>query len=268
MPYSKTHYFMLLILIITVVAFWPSYFGRLNDAPLAHHLHGATSTLWILLIAWQSWLIHNGRRAAHRKAGLLIFVMVPLMTAAFALVTWAGAQKAVADHPFYVLFGQALLTADVWLMCSTALQVYLAMRWRRLVHIHSALIIGTLIGLLPPILSRLFANYLPGMMIEGPDTLYRFEYAIQLSMLLSVLLGIGLAVLYRKSRWPWLMAAGIAAISYGLYATVGQTNWWAAVVMHLSQLHPGTIYLSGLLLGILAVVFGWRHGLTAHSPQG
>ena len=115
MPYSKTHYFMLALLVITVIAFWPSYFGQLSKAPLAHHLHGVTSTLWVLLIAWQSWLIHSGRRQAHRTAGKLMFVLVPLMTAAFALVTWAGAQKAVGGHPFYTLFGQALLTADVWL---------------------------------------------------------------------------------------------------------------------------------------------------------
>ena len=262
MPYSKTHYYMLALLVITVIAFWPSYFGQLGKAPLAHHLHGVTSTLWVLLIAWQSWLIHSGRRQAHRTAGKLMFVLVPLMTAAFVMVTWVGAQKSVGGHPFYTLFGQALLTADVWLTLTMAVQVYLALRFRRQVHLHSALMISTLVGLLPPILSRLFANHLPGMIIEGPDTLYRFEYALQLSMLLSVIMGIALALIYRKSGWPWLLAAFISGFSFALYATLGQTGLWAELVAWMATLNPASAYLSGLAIGVVALVLGWRHGKT------
>ena len=107
-------------------------------------------TIIIALLA-VSWLIDR-YAGLHRNISLL-FLAVPLMTAAFAMVTWAGAQKAVGGHPFYTLFGQALLTADVWLTLTMAVQVYLALRFRRQVHLHSALMISTLVGLLPPILT-------------------------------------------------------------------------------------------------------------------
>ena len=70
MPYSKVHYFMLALLPVTLLAFWQSYFGRLSDASIAHHIHGITGTAWILLIALQSWLIHHGK--AHRLIKLRI----------------------------------------------------------------------------------------------------------------------------------------------------------------------------------------------------
>lgn len=70
MPYSKAHWFVLALLPVTLLAFWPSYFGILREAPLAHHLHGVTSTLWILLIAGQSVAIHSRRLPLHRTAGV------------------------------------------------------------------------------------------------------------------------------------------------------------------------------------------------------
>ena len=100
MPYSKTHYYMLALLVITVLAFWPSYFGRLSDAPLAHHLHGVTGTLWILLIAVQSYVIHARKIQLHRRVGKLVLVLAPVLIGSFALVTWVGSQKAIAGHPF------------------------------------------------------------------------------------------------------------------------------------------------------------------------
>ncbi|TDR16857.1 hypothetical protein [Marinicella litoralis] len=260
MPYSKAHHLMFVLLAVTVIAFWPSYFAVLSEAPLAHHIHGITATVWILLIALQSWLIHHGKRQQHRKAGLLIFIMVPLMTAAFALVTWLGAIKAVGQHPFYVEIGQALLTADVLLIFATALQIYLALKFRRNVHVHSALIISTLFGLLPPILSRLFSNHIPSMQITSLDSMYRFAYAIQLSILVTFLMALALALIYRKSRWPWLLAASISFIIYLIYSTVGYSVWWGDQTQIIASLNPLIAYGFGFLLGLFACVLGWHHG--------
>ena len=260
MPYSKTHYYMLALLVITVLAFWPSYFGRLSDAPLAHHLHGVTGTLWILLIAVQSYVIHARKIQLHRRVGKLVFVLAPVLIGSFALVTWVGSQKAIAGHPFYVRFGQALLTADAILTVATAALVYLALRFRAKVHLHSALMISTVCGLLPPILSRLITNSVPGLRIDGPDTIYRFGYGLHISMVLTIGIGVFLYFRYRANGWPWLLGAGITAFVYLMYATYGQTEAWAAVVQQMSSLSPGVIFGFGLLLGILACVLGWRHG--------
>lgn len=260
MPYSKTHWFMLALLPLTLAAFWPSYFGILRDAPLAHHLHGVTGTLWILLIAAQSFAIHARRLPLHRSMGRLVFVLAPLLIGAFALVTWAGAVKAAANHPFYEMFGRALLTGDALLTFATPLLVYLALRHRRNVYLHGALMIGTVIGLLPPIVARLFNFYVPGLVIQGPDTLYRFGHALQISVALSVALAVVLALRYRPHGWPWWLAAAITALVYLSYATVGQTAPWTAAVLEIATWPPVAVFAFGVALGALACWLGWRHG--------
>lgn len=268
MPYAKAHWFMLALLPATLLAFWPSYFGILREAPLAHHLHGVTGTLWILLLAGQSFAIHSRRLSAHRTMGRLVFVLAPLLIGAFSLVTWAGAQKSVAQHPFYEAFGRALLTGDALLVFATALLVYLALRHRRRVHLHSALMLSTVMGLLPPILTRIFNFYVPGLMITGPETLYRFGQALLLSVALTVALGIFLALRYQRHGWPWWLASGLVALLYLLYATVGQTAQWTQVVAGIASLSPILVFAFGALLGVMVCALGWRHGDSTRGVAG
>ena len=260
MPYAKAHWFMLALLPVTVLAFWPGYFGNLRDAPLAHHLHGITGTLWILLIAGQSFAVHSRRLPLHRSVGRSVFVLAPLLIGAFCLVTWAGAQKSAAQHPFYEAFGRALLTGDSLLVFTTALLVYLALRHRRRVQLHSALMLGTVTGLLPPILTRVFNGYVPGLVISGPETLYRFGSALLLSIILTVTLGIVLALWRRPYGWPWWLASGILVLLYLLYATLGQTALWSGVVAEIATWSPIAVFTFGAVLGALACMLGWRHG--------
>jgi hypothetical protein len=232
----------------------------LAQAPTAHHWHGITATAWLLLMATQSVTIHRGQRHWHRRLGWLLLVLVPLMSAAFALVTWQGAIKAVNQHPFYVLFGEALLTADVLLLFTTSLQVYLALKFRRQVHLHSALMLSTVMGLLPPVLSRLFANWVPGLLITGPDTLYLFEYCLQLSMLVSLLLAVWLYLKHQAHGWPWILAAMLVILMYVLYATLGQTLVWQRVVAQLATWSMAWVFATGWVVGLLACVLGWYQG--------
>ena len=268
MPFSKTHYFMLALLPLTVLAFWPSYFGNLRAAPVAHHLHGVTGTAWILLIAAQSYAISTRRLPLHRSVGKAVFVLTPLLVGAFALVTWAGAQKAVVQHPFYEMFGRALLTGDAMLTFATPLLVYLALRFRKQVHLHGALMIATVMGLLPPILARLMNVYLPGLKIQGPDTLYLFGHSLLISVIATVALSVYLAIRYRPHSWPWWLAAAINALLYALYATYGQTARWTEWVVRLSEVPPIVVFAFGAVLGILACWLGWRHGQTGSVSVG
>lgn len=259
MPYTKAHYFMLLLLPVTALAFWPSYFGILPDAPLVHHLHGITGTLWILLIAAQSFAVQTRKLRLHRTMGKLVFFLAPAMVAAFAMVTWLGAQKSVSGHPFYAMFGHPLLTGDALLTFATPWLVYLALRHRSNMHLHGALMISTVFALLPPILARVINNYVPGMIIEGPDTLYLFGYSLYISLALTLVLAMALYFRYRAHGWPWLLAAGITALLWILFETVGRTDAWTDVVEGIAALPPIAVFVAGLLLGLAACVGGWYH---------
>ena len=260
LPYTTAHFWLLGLLAITFLAFWDSYFGVLSKVSLADHWHGTTATTWILLMAFQSYTIHKGNRSLHRTVGLLLFVSVPLMVGAFAMVIQAAIQKTVAGHPFYQLFGEALLTVDFALLVVVPLQVFLALKYRHRVLLHSALMLSTVAGLLPPVLSRLFSNYVPGLMITGPETVYLFEYSLVLGMACSAILGVLLYRLHQKDGWPWLLAAALSVFYYVMYATLGQTEIWHQVVLSSVNVKPLAAFICGVILGLLSCVLGWHWG--------
>ena len=260
MPYKTAHFYLLALIPITFIAFWPSYFGVLSSAPLAHHLHGVTGTLWILLLALQNWSIHSGRRELHKLSGKSLFILLPVMTAAFAMVTLNGAQTFAKGHIFYDMFGKALLTADVLLTFVTPALVMLALMHRHQAAIHGALMHSTIIGLLPPILARLFAGFMPGMTIRGDDTLYRFEYCLQLSMAVSLAICIYLYWRNKQNGWPWLLAGIITIVIYTLYATLGQSQLWSDASIYMSAFNMTEAFLFGLVIGIVACTLGWFNG--------
>lgn len=45
LPFPRAHYWVLVLLVTTFAAFWPSYFMVFADASFAHHLHGITASL-------------------------------------------------------------------------------------------------------------------------------------------------------------------------------------------------------------------------------
>ena len=252
---------MLALLLVTVFAFWPSYFGKLSSAPWIHHIHGVTGTLWILLIATQSYLIDTRKIDLHRRFGKLLFVLVPVLVGAFGLVTWLGAQKSVGGHPFYEQIGHSLLTGDALLIFTTPLIVYLALRFRRSVPLHAALMISTVFGLLPPIMFRIIAIHVPGLKVEGMETFYRFEYALYLSLALTAAIALYLYFRNRAHGWPWLLGAGVIALMFLLYETLGKTESWTEIVRHIANLSPIMVFAFGIVFGLLATILGWRHGL-------
>jgi hypothetical protein len=45
MPYSRAHLYLLILVPLVGLAFWPGYFARLGETPWAIHLHGITAML-------------------------------------------------------------------------------------------------------------------------------------------------------------------------------------------------------------------------------
>ncbi|HEX3677611.1 MAG TPA: hypothetical protein VHU79_09510, partial [Sphingomicrobium sp.] len=70
MPYRHAYWYLLALFPLVGLAFWPAYFSIFSTVPVALHVHAAVGTLWIGILAGQSWLIHQGRRDIHRQMGI------------------------------------------------------------------------------------------------------------------------------------------------------------------------------------------------------
>ncbi|NNU14995.1 hypothetical protein HK107_01485 [Parvularcula sp. ZS-1/3] len=268
LPFPRAHYYVLAFLVLTFIAFSPSYFLRLGEASFAHHLHGITATLWIVLLASQSWSIHNGRWKVHAWSGRMVFILLPLFLAGGLLATKATLVRTSA---FNEMFGTALAFADVFSTAGFALLVWLALRHRKTPDLHARFMLGTITPLIGPSLARLFANFIPPFAIRGPDQLYKFGWAVDAAFLVALLF---FAVLIigdlRKGKpaWPFVFALVINLIMWMGYKWIGYTDAWISATEAMARV-PGWLWIaSGLVMGIAAVYDGWTRPASPKAPRG
>jgi hypothetical protein len=256
MPYRNAHYWLLLLLPLTALAFWPSYFGDLRAAPYAFHVHGATATLWILLLAVQSWSIHEKKNGLHRRLGYGSFVLFPFFFVGGLLVIRTMAVKVgTGGNPFYDMFGAQLGTVDM-LSSAAILGLYTAaLRSRRKVHLHARYMLATVVFLVPPILSRLLPA-VPPFAMSGPDELYRFAWGVHFSLGLTILLALWLHRRAPKHGRPWLIFAGVV-VAQALGFELSDSPAWERGFASLAAIPEAMVASFGFFAAALAIWAGW-----------
>lgn len=257
-----------LVLLVTVVAFWPSYFGQLSEAPVAFHVHGVAATLWIILAGFQSWTIHNGQRRRHRSIGLASLVLFPVLIASLVMIANVSAEAYAAGEayrgqvgPVFVWATAAALVAYLWLFRQ-------ALRYRHRVHLHAGYMLATIFFLWEPAASRLLVGFFPPMAISGPEDFHKVLHAIALGSAMVVPVALWLYVRRDRGREPLLAAIFLLLLQIGGIYTVAGTDFWRAGVNAYAGLPESVTVGTGVLLGVVATWWGWT-GLRTKgvSPQ-
>lgn len=260
MPYRHAHWYLLLLFPLTGLAFWPGYFSKFATSPYAFHVHGITASLWIALLAVQSWTIHHRRSAVHRGAGIASLALFPFFLVGGLLVLQTMAAKLVTrEDPFYIVFGARLGAIDTVSSAALPFLFYLAMRWRRNVHLHARCMLAPILFLLPPILSRLMPA-LPPLAITGPETFYRFGYGVHLADGIAVAVAAFLYLRAPRHGRPYLVVGGLVLVQSLLFETLGRTPGWEALYASLARVPTPLVVSLGLAAGILAGAAGWIAG--------
>ena len=258
LPFPRAHYWVLALLVTTFAAFWPSYFMVFADASFAHHLHGITATLWMLLIITQSYAIHNGYFRLHGLAGLSSLLLIPLFTAGGLLATQ---MTLLEQSPFREMFGLNLAFADLVASVFIPFAFFMALRHRRTPDLHARYLLATVFPLIGPVMSRLLANYVPGFRIRAAEELYKFGYAADASFVLSVaFLGVLVARDAQAGKPLLPFAIGLVAV-LGMFAykLIAIASWWEPLAMALASVPAWLVVAVGLALGSAASWFGWQH---------
>ena len=258
MPYPRAHYFLLIFLCLAILAFWPRYFSTLHDAPFAFHFHGVTGVLWILLLTFRSWSIHNGHRAHHRLAGKMSLLLFPpfLIGMLFVLQT-LGKTVASGQDPVFKLYGAGLGAIDWLVFFAVSWLYYSALKHRKNIHIHARCMLATPLLLINPIAGRLMEFYIPALMIKGPEDFSNFATATLFADIIALLVTLALYVSNRKMGQPFLFVACAIVLGMIGFHLVGPTDWWTQLFV-CSTSWPTMVYaLLGLVFGISIIWLGW-----------
>lgn len=256
MPYRQAHWYLLSLFPLAGLAFWPNYFSKFADSSPAFHLHGITASLWIALVAFQSWSIHHRRNGLHRTIGLASFALFPFFVTGGLLIiqSIAGKFGAAAD-PFSAMYGARLGLMDSLSTLAILYLFYMALRLRRKVHLHARYMIAPVLFLLSPIFGRL-----PPVLPIGEPSLERFAAIVQLSNALAMAIA---AILYLKAPKhgrPFLVAGGVIAVQSLGFVTLGRSAAWEGFFAAIAAVPVSALVGIGFAASAAAIWAGWTAG--------
>lgn len=227
--YKNAHKWLIIPFVITVVAFFPSYYMRFTDAHWGLHIHGISATLWYMLVIYQPYLIQKKNIQRHRLFGMFGLFLAGLVAAsALTMIPGniAGAERQLTSGdispiaPPFFLYGVSLY--DLIAILGFSVSVMMAIKHAKSLHDHVMWMISTVFWVFMPALARLA---LFPMFASGNIT-----HFANLAMIVTplILLSI-LVIMYRlKSYHPALIAAFAGNLLSYIIVPLGMSKWWVA----------------------------------------
>lgn len=218
------------LLVLAVLAFWPTYFSQMSGQTGYTHLHAAAATLWLLLLVAQPLAIRAGRRDIHRQLGRLSYVVAPLIVASVLLLAHekiqglTGQRLAIQSYILYLQISLGLLFAVCYVM---------AIIKRHDSPVHMRFMVGTALTLIDPIVVRL-------MLWMQPVPAWNYQW---FTFLLTDAVLVLLIWLDRNSpRGRWVFPAMLGAfvlIQIPALALLTSTGPWQAFARWFTALGTG-----------------------------
>jgi hypothetical protein len=269
MPFRHAHWWVLATFPLAALAFWPGYLSVLGTSPWSYHLHGITATMWLLLLAIQSWSIRHDRRAFHRTTGLISFALFPLFLAGGATIFVGMADRFVeGSSPFYRLYPPRLAWLDFAAILGMSWFYFQALRHRRFVGRHSSYLLATVIFLLPPLLGRL-APIPFGMHPGIPGFWEWLRTGFHYGNVATALIAFAFAWSAGRNGRPFIVAGTLVLLSSLLFEFPGGTEQWWALFAAFAQIPPLALALFAAACGVVVGWAGWQAGKRpeAGGPQ-
>lgn len=266
MPYRRAWIFIALLIAGTIFAFWHSYFTVLATSPIGFHIHGITSSLWMLLLLAQSRTPHSGQMALHRQLGKASFVALPLFALGSAAVIHSMSAATAAGDPFYALWGAKLGFIDTLACAAVLYGVGMALRHRRSVRLHAGYMLSTALPLVGPVFGRVINQTVPGLLVRGPKDFPLFGMGAQLANVLAALIALWLWRRDPRHGRPWAVAFAVVVVQIIGFQLVGPGTAWSGVFLWFGRQPLAALLLAGLIAGIATIAAGWMRPAHRNRP--
>lgn len=267
MPYPRAHLYVLLVMAVTVAGFWESYFSTFTEGPWQFHAHGVAASLWVILVATQSWTAHRRQFAWHAATGKASLFLFPFLIGGLAAIIDLTAKGYVAgDGATRTLFGGSFLLGLVLAIAAYVTLYYRALRYRRNVWLHSGYMLSTPLILWESPFSRLMILFVPGLGIAGPEDFPHILQSILWAM--ATALAFGLIVRWRvgKRAHPFLVAGFFIVAQMVAMGLLGDLAIVRASLAFIGHLPSAAVVALGFTTGALTSWAGWNAGRRPPVP--
>lgn len=261
MPYSQARYWMLGVIAVILVGFWPSYWATVTNVPWQFHAHGVAASLWVTMVTVQCWTSQSKRQLElHRAIGKASLFLFPFLTAGLAAIINRQSQNWLAGEPLHLLYGPSFMIGTMVAMAAYVTVFYRALKFRRKVWVHAGYMLSTPLILLESPLSRAGGFFFPPWHVTGPADFPKVMASIEWSM--AIELAIIAIVWWRVGdrAKPFLVTAALIAVEMLAMGFAGDV----ALIRHLdtviAHMPAASVVLSGFLIGAATSWFGWQAG--------
>ena len=269
MPYPRAHYYVLIVIAVIVGGFWPSYFAPWGTVPWQFHAHGVAASLWVIMVAGQSWTAHHRQLPLHRAIGKSSLFLFPFLIGGLAAIIDVTAKGYVAgDGPARTMFGGTFLIGLALAIAAYVTVYYRALKYRRNVWTHAGYMLSTPLILFESPFSRLLTMYMPGLIISGAADLWLIIPTIVLSMALELVVIAAIWLKYRERATPFLVAGGFIVLQMLTMGLMADVAWLKALLVPLAQVPSAAVWGAGFALGALTSWAGWKAGQRPARPAG
>ncbi len=267
MPYRHAHYYVLVVMAVIVAGFWPSYFAVWGSVPWQFHAHGVAASVWVAMVAAQSWTAHHRQLPLHRAVGKSSLLLFPFLIGGLAAIIDLTAKGYVAgDDPVRMMFGGSFLIGLALAIAAYVTVYYRALKYRRKVWIHSGYMLTTPLILFESPFSRLLNMFMPGLAIRGPGDLHLIMPAILWAMAIELAVVAAIWLKYREKANPFLVAAGFIVAQMLTMGLMAELALLRSLLLAIGQVPSAAVVLAGFAVGALTSWAGWQAGKRPALP--
>jgi hypothetical protein len=261
MPYPRAFYYMLGVVAVILIGFWPSYFAIAPAAPWQFHAHGIAASLWVLMVTAQSWTAHRKvQLPLHRAVGMASLFLFPFLIGGLAAIIDRQGRDYVGGDPVNLLYGPGFLTGTMIAMAAYVTVYYRALKYRRKVWVHAGYMLSTPLILFESPFSRAAAFVFPPFMVKGPADFPHVMASIEWSCALELAI---IAIIWWRvgeRAKPFLVTAGfivVEMLAMGFASDFDVLKQFDTFIGHVPAL---SVVLTGFAIGAATSWAGWEAG--------
>ncbi len=267
MPYPRAHYYVLIVIAVIVAGFWPSYFAAWNSVPWQFHAHGVAASIWVIMVAGQSWTAHRGQLALHRAVGKSSLLLFPFLIGGLAAIIDVTAKGYVAGgHPVREMFGGVFLLGLAIAIAAYVTVYYRALKYRRKAWIHAGYMLTTPLILFESPFGRVLNMFMPGLTIRGPEDLGAVMPAILWSMAIELAVVAAIWLKFGRKATPFLVAAGFIVAQMLTMGLMIESALLKSMLVAVGHMPSAAVVLAGFALGAATSWAGWQAGKRPAMP--
>ena len=261
MPYPRAHYYVLAVIAVILLGFWESYFSVWSEVPWQFHAHGVAASIWVLMVAAQSWTVHHKQLPLHRAVGKSSLLLFPFLIGGLAaIIDLTGKGFVSGEGVTRAMFGAEFLIGLALAIAAYVLLYYRALKYRRKVWLHSGYMLATPLILFESPFSRILGTWMPGLTVRGPEDFDRIIPSILWAMAAELAIIALIWLKFRQRAAPFLVAALFIVAQMVTMGLMDDNAVLERLLVAIGHLPSATVVLSGFLLGALTSWAGWTAG--------